>query len=146
MPADDITRNLSVETRETAEELAARGLKGRNLAFQLAGREFRSSKESVADKRLENLKARRTKKTSDDNGAGTSGTNGNDQTPQDELWRLLEGDDGGEGEDKAPTADLPRLLDKWGSRLRIRASDDEIYFRLVGTTQKVSWRVLGGWS
>lgn len=34
--------------------------------------------------------------------------------------------------------DLSGLLEKWGNRLRIRCTEDEIYYRLTGSHQKVS--------
>ncbi|ORX34152.1 hypothetical protein BD324DRAFT_610180 [Kockovaella imperatae] len=125
------------ETRETAEELMARGLKGRELAFQLAGRQFKTSKESVEEKRLENIQNRKSKKQArEENSAGPNANGQEDETPEEDLWRLLGEDDGGEESDRVATKNLDLMLEKWGSRLRIRATDDEIYYRLVGTYQR----------
>ena len=145
LPADyqlhgDADRNVDVET------LYEQGIRGRQLAFRLAGQDFKSDKETMVDNReARRQTARKRKKVGnvDENGAGPSGAGLTDdgvasETPQIvTLWKYIEADDGGLGEDRVPRSDFKRLLAKWGSRLRIRATDDEIYYRLVGSHHKV---------
>ena len=60
------------------------------------------------------------------------------------LFTLLDEDDSllnGPGEEAVFKEDLSGLLQKWGSRLRIRCTDDEVYFRLAGTHIRVRFSV-----
>jgi hypothetical protein len=57
------------------------------------------------------------------------------------LFTILEDDDAAlnrKGEEAVIKEDLAGLMQKWGSRLRIRCTDDEVYFRLTGTHTRVS--------
>lgn len=63
---------------------------------------------------------------------------------QQQLLRFLDDDDGGDGEDRVQVSDFARLVEKWGSRLRIRATDQEIYFRLTGSHDRVRCNVKSG--
>lgn len=137
------------------------GIKGRQLAFHLAGEEYRTDKQVVQDKRAKADKIREErwvkKQVVDENGAGPShdiphkhGRNSlNAGGAKGPLLRVLREDDLDVEGKKVIRTDLVGLIEKWGSRLRIRCTDQEIYFRLVGTHQKVdsvpiSWDVADG--
>lgn len=53
------------------------------------------------------------------------------------LFTLLERDDSMLGGTPVAKNDLVGLMEKWGSRLRIRCVEEETYYRLLGTHQKV---------
>ncbi|KAI9634557.1 uncharacterized protein MKK02DRAFT_9015, partial [Dioszegia hungarica] len=53
------------------------------------------------------------------------------------LFTFLDEDDAELGGDPVDKTDLAGLAAKWGSRLRIRCTDDEVYFRLTGSHQKI---------
>jgi hypothetical protein len=55
---------------------------------------------------------------------------------QNELFRTIEGDDG--GNPPVNTGDLTGLLERYPSRIRLRGTDDEIYYRLTGSRKRVS--------
>ena len=93
------------------------GIRGRQVAYHLAGEDFRTSRQAVDDRREKATKERQDKKS------GAS-----ERKVERELIRVLAGN----------TADLRRLVETWGSRLRIRCTDEEIYFRLTGSHQQVS--------
>ncbi|WRT65885.1 uncharacterized protein IL334_002836 [Kwoniella shivajii] len=140
IPPQGMQANVDIST------LYREGLRGRQIAFMLAGQEFRSDKQAVQDKRdaakKRAIKARgaaskRSKEEAeeeesdgevkvDPSGAGT--------------LRIVHVDDGQEGDtiEPLPKSDLTRLWEKWGARLRIRCTEDEIYYRLTGSHQKIN--------
>ena len=106
------------------DALIAQGVKGLELAFRLAGEEFQNEKESTAaTKRVRAASMMQSKNLQEAGGEA--------------LLRFIEKDDGGEGEEAVSRADFPGLIAKWGSRLRIRATDDEIFYRLTGSHERV---------
>ena len=133
LPQDGITQSLA-EGDDTADGVLKDNVRGRELAFQLAGKEFRSSKEAMKDKRDEQEKARQKRKAAQ---MGEDGAVPDGDEPVEDLWTEIVEDDGGQEGDRVLKSDLPGLSAKWGSRLRIRATDDEIYYRLVGQTERV---------
>lgn len=62
--------------------------------------------------------------------AGTAGFD-------DELFRVLGDDDG--GGPAIPTTDLAALLARYPGRLRLRCTEDEIYYRLTGSRKRVGY-------
>lgn len=56
---------------------------------------------------------------------------------QSELFRVIEGDDGGDPPIKA--GDLTALLERYPARIRLRCTEDEIYYRLTGSRKRVSF-------
>jgi hypothetical protein len=109
----------------TAEE-AATALRGRALAFHNEGREYKTDKETIAA----NREAKRQK-------ASLPRTQVKVEM-DDSLMRFLDVDDGGKDGDRVDKRNYIALRRKWGSRLRIRATDQEIYYRLTGSHSKVS--------
>lgn len=55
---------------------------------------------------------------------------------QNDLFRVLEADDGGDPPIK--TSDLAALLQRYPARVRLRCTEDEIYYRLTGSRKRVS--------
>lgn len=53
-----------------------------------------------------------------------------------ELFTFLGEDDG--GDPPVRTGDLRALLERYPGRVRVRCVDDEVYFRLTGSRQRVS--------
>ena len=133
LPQDSITSTLA-RGDNVGDELVKDNARGRELAFQLAGKEFRSSKEAMKDKKDEQQRAKNKRKAAQ---TGEDGTEIEEEEPLEELWTEIVEDDGGQEGDKVLKTDLQSLSAKWGSRLRIRATDDEIYYRLVGQTERV---------
>lgn len=133
------------------DALTREGFRGRQMAFHLAGETYRTQKEANQDKREFQQKRRKEKKVAyrrigrDENEAGPSNTSLSDDEPlvkyeadTNGLYSLL-GEDDGDGEGaRIVRTNLRGLAEKWGSRLRIRCTDDEIYFRLTGSHQKVT--------
>lgn len=114
------------------------GARGRNLAYQIQGETPRTSREVILEKRARNEEKRKTNKAKPGIAeliADPSGTPAEAQgsSVSKEVFRVLTQDDG----DGVPVLDLPVLTEKWGSRLRIKATDDEIYLRLTGFHTKV---------
>jgi len=117
---------------------SAEGLRGRALAFHKEGKEYRTDKETIAaNKEAKRLKAKEQKKTASAKARKAAQEEMTDEQEGDALMRFVGANDGGEGAQKVPRDDLAGLLAKWGSRLRIRATDEEIYYRLTGSHQKV---------
>ena len=128
---------------------APEGIRGRQMVFHLAGERYRTSKEAVQDKREKADETRERKRQRrpmvDENGAGPSNTTSLDDVkmrtmPEETtsgLMRVIGADDGDDKGQSLQRTDLLALEEKWGSRLRIRCTDEEIYFRLVGSHQKV---------
>lgn len=62
-----------------------------------------------------------------------------DQVDSHDLIRILCEDDGAQKKgDKVSIEDYEALSAKWEDRLRIRCTEDEIYFRLTGQHERVS--------
>jgi hypothetical protein len=131
------------------------GKRGTAMTFELAGQPVKKGKELLQNKKEEQkVKSAKGKKrvavgsdviedvggkSVDRNGAGPSGTamqpgDGEDHAA---LLKQLGQDDGDEG-NPIQTKDMNAMVEKWGSRLRLRCTDDEIYYRLTGAYQKVS--------
>lgn len=109
------------------------GIKGRALAFHLAGEDFKSNAQAVQDKReVQKINALAQKSA-----ASRREYEKKKQLPQTSpeagLIRNLEVDDG----IGIAKEDLNGLAQRWGSRLRLRCTDQEIYYRLTGSHQKV---------
>lgn len=128
------------------------GLNSRQLAFQSAAELLQTDRKALREESEVREKMRREgKKLSkrpavDENGAGPSNYSSlNDQDSQagdrtEGLIRMLGEDDGDAAGQKVVRTDLRGLMEKWGSRFRIRCTDNEIYFRLVGSNHKVCLR------
>jgi hypothetical protein len=125
------------------------GVRGRQLAYHLAGEEYLTSKQAIEEKKVQQLKARlEGKKLAKGKGKAESRNRDGEETPlvdadevkteESDLITYVDTDDGGQGEDKVLKSDLRGLTAKWGSRLRLRCTDEEIYFRLTGSHQKVN--------
>ena len=56
------------------------------------------------------------------------------------LFTLVDEDDSALGGEPTLKTDLVGMLQKWGSRLRIRCRDEEIYYRLTGMHERVSFK------
>lgn len=125
LPPDYIAPDV---TLTTADPRAPSGeyFKGRAMVSHLAGKEYRTESEAKQDQR----DARRRKKAD-------RRENAKPKEGMRELIRIIGEDDGDEDGDKVKTTDLERLKEKWGSRLRIRCTDNEIYFRLTGSHYRV---------
>jgi hypothetical protein len=109
------------------------GIKGRQLAFHLAGMEYKSNAEAVQARR-EVLKLNaRTERSSALRKERDERKKLSQVSPEDGLIWDLEVDDGG-GISKE---DLNGLAQQWGSRLRLRCTDQETYYRLTGSHTKV---------
>ena len=109
------------------------GVKGRALAYHLAGTDFKSNAQAVEDRR-ELLKKNANAKATV---AARKELERKKHLPQanleEGLIRDLTADDGA----GIAKEDLNGLAQRWGSRLRLRCTDEEIYYRLTGTHLKV---------
>ncbi|WVQ97216.1 hypothetical protein IAU59_004326 [Kwoniella sp. CBS 9459] len=123
------------------------GVRGRQLAFLLAGQEFRTDREAIQDKKdAQKQKAQKSKQAAIKNKkkkkADDSDNEDGDLVKVEPggagLLRVLDVDDSQEGDPGQPVlkTDFRKLSEKWGARLRIRCTDDEIYYRLTGSHQK----------
>jgi hypothetical protein len=122
--------------------LYSQGLRGRELAAYLAGEEFVSSKGAIQAAKEAKLKGgtlkeankaiRRQQKKAKTDARKAGGSSGQEAGPsaESQLIRLVGPDDG-------DPADLRGLWARWGSRLRIRCTGEEIYRRLTGSHVKV---------
>lgn len=54
------------------------------------------------------------------------------------LFTIIDDDDAALGGDPVLKSDLVGLAYKWGSRFRIRCTDEEVFFRLTGSHERVS--------
>jgi hypothetical protein len=122
------------------ERMYREGKRGREVAFHLAGEEHKTSKGAVKEKKLEQEQARLERRQAQEHGPLSARTELEQVRGEDDavLFTTLEGDDGELGGKPVERTDLAGLAEKWGNRLRIRCTDDEIYFRLTGSHQKVS--------
>jgi hypothetical protein len=124
LPADFDVQAAAADSNLNVEELYHQGIRGRQLAFKLAGQDYRTNKETVLENReIRRQQALKNTAVLDENGAGPSTPRADPEA----LFNFISGKEGFEN-----------LVEKWGSRLRIRAVDDEIYHRLTGSHQKVS--------
>jgi hypothetical protein len=114
------------------------GVRGRALAYHLSGEDFKSNAQAVEDRR-EGLKKNALEKSTV---AARKEIERKKKLPQpsleEGLIRNLEVDDGA----GIAKEDLNGLAQRWGSRLRLRCTDEEIYYRLTGTHLKVCRLVL----
>jgi hypothetical protein len=109
------------------------GIKGRQLAFHLAGMEYKSNAEAVQARR-EVLKLNaRTERSAALRKERDERKKLSQVSPEDGLIWDLEVDDGG----GIVKEDLNGLAQQWGSRLRLRCTDQETYYRLTGSHTKV---------
>lgn len=119
------------------------GLKGRAKAFHLSGQDYISNEDVIVRNREEKLaktviRRREQAKANTLAGKGKKKVEvADDDEEEEQLMRVLVDDDDDE-EDPVLISDLPKLEAKYGSRVRLRCSDEEIYYRLTGTHQKVS--------
>ncbi|WWC87968.1 uncharacterized protein L201_002870 [Kwoniella dendrophila CBS 6074] len=145
IPPQGIQANVDIST------LYKEGLRGRQIAFMLAGQEFRSDKQAIQDKKeAQRKKAKKAKeatlkrnKIKDKQNTDDEDGNNNQVKvdPSGEgILRVLHIDDSQEGDSSQPVPkkDLRRLWEKWGARLRIRCTEDEIYYRLTGSHAKIN--------
>lgn len=143
-------------------ELFSQGMRGRQIAYQLAGQVYRTSKQAVQDRREEQHakraeeqaekrvaaakdKGKAKKRVAASAPAGkTKGAKAKAAKTETsnvaELVRVLQSDDGDAGQ-PISVMDLGGLVDRWGSRLRIRCTEAEIYYRLTGSHQEVRLNV-----
>jgi hypothetical protein len=109
------------------------GVKGRQLAFHLAGMEFQSNSQAIEARREIQQHNARTEKSS----ALRKERDEKKKRPQasieDGLIWDLDVDDGA----GIAKEDLNGLAQRWGSRLRLRCTDQEVYYRLTGHHTKV---------
>jgi hypothetical protein len=135
--------------------------RGTAMSFELAGQPYKTGKQLLQDKkdkktREQDLTRENTVEANpgehsgktqavkngreDDIGVGPSGMDDKEEViVERDYWRPLGEYDNTEGDRLVKTADLKGMMGKWGSRLRLRCTDDEIYYRLTGSYQKVSW-------
>lgn len=109
-------------------------VKGRAAAYAAQGDEYRTSKEAISDKREKLLLSKAQKKAGK---TSVKTQHGTENVTRQEVYRVLKDVDG-VAEPETPKTNLPALKRKWGSRLRVRCVDDEIYHRLTGSYQKVN--------
>nr|XP_018264916.1 uncharacterized protein I303_03097 [Kwoniella dejecticola CBS 10117]OBR87074.1 hypothetical protein I303_03097 [Kwoniella dejecticola CBS 10117] len=121
------------------------GFRGRQIAFMLAGKEFRSDKQAIQDKKeAQKKKAKKAKEATLKRNKGKADDDSDGEVKVDPsgagILRVLHLDDSQDGDavDPVPKSDLRRLWDRWGARLRIRCTEDEIYYRLTGSHAKIS--------
>lgn len=139
---EDYTPPPSTSAPRAIDIYEEQGIKGRALASHLAGEEFKTSRQVIEEKRSEKQrkKAAGRGKVKDETPAeddvqvaeGGEYVEGKDT----DLYRYIEGDDG--DDDPVRISDLGALMSKWGSRLRVRCTDDEIWMRLTGSPHRVS--------
>lgn len=124
------------------------GIRGRALASYVAGEEYKTSQQVIEEKRSQKYQRKQRVgkgKSKDDTplevedddpvvDGGTQYVEGEDT----DLYRYLRESEGETHEKKAELRDLAGLTAKWGSRLRVRCSDDEIWLRLTGSAHRVS--------
>lgn len=115
------------------------GIKGRQLAFHLAGMEFKSNAEAVQARRDVQKQNAATERSS----ALRKERDEKKKLPQTSIeegliWDLEVDDGAGIAKE-----DLNGLAHRWGSRLRLRCTEQEIYYRLTGSHTKVSLNLLG---
>lgn len=114
-------------------QMYQQGVKGRALAYHLFGQEFVSSKDMIQEKRKE--VKQKVAKYNEVRNKKSFKKGGKKEVEADSEGLIRDiGADDGEG---TARSDLRGLAAVWGSRLRLRCTDDEIYFRLVGTHTKV---------
>lgn len=129
---DDYEVPSAVRDDVDITQMYRQGVKGRALAYHLFGQESKTSKEVAAEKRAESERHKSL-------GVKISKANAKKKEKQsyketeEELIRDIKADDGG----GISRSDLDGLSVRWGSRLRIRCTDDEIYYRLTGSRIKV---------
>jgi len=117
---------------------AAEGLRGRALAFHNEGKDFKTDKEAIAaNKEAKRQKAKELKGLTGGKAKKAAKVEEAEGPDGEALLTFIGVDDGGQGDQKISKDDLAGLVSKWGSRLRIRATDEEIYYRLTGSRQKV---------
>ena len=131
VPADG-GPHAATSSSVTLDDLVSEGYRGRELAYHIAGKDFQSSRDVIEANREKYRTAPKKKRRRLE---GEDGDEASADLAQDELWRIIEGDDGEEV--PMPITELAGLTQRWGSRLRLRATDDEIYFRLVGSHSRV---------
>ena len=108
------------------------GVKGRALAYHLFGEESKTSKE-VADAKRAEFNQYRQPGGKTFRAKGKKEEKEGRKSAEEQLIRDIGLDDGG----GIARSDLDGLAVRWGSRLRIRCTDDEIYYRLTGSRVKV---------
>lgn len=113
-------------------QMYRQGVKGRALAYHLFGQESKTSKQVAEEKRAE-YDRHRLKGGKSSIFKATKKDRQNLKEVEEELIRDIKADDGG----GIARSDLDGLSVRWGSRLRVRCTDDEIYFRLTGSRVKV---------
>ena len=111
--------------------------KGRAAAFAAQGDEYRTSKEAISDKREKSLLSKAQKKAEKAKLDGAAKKEHALGEGAQEVYRVVKDVDR-VGEPEVAKTNLSGLGGKWGSRLRIRCVDDEIYHRLTGSYQKAS--------
>ncbi|KAK8865706.1 hypothetical protein IAR55_000851 [Kwoniella newhampshirensis] len=136
-PPQHVGTNIDLST------LYRDGVKGRQLAYMLAGKEFKTGKQLLDDRRQARNKPKTQNNDEEDELSGTPAGGIKVEDGGQSFLSVLGGDDGGTGDDtpdldKIPTTDFRRLSAKWGARLRIRCTENEIYYRLTGSHQKMS--------
>ena len=109
------------------------GIKGRQLAFHLAGMEYKSNAEAVQARRDVQKHNARTERSAALRKERDERKKQSQVSPEDGLIWDLEVDDGG----GIAKEDLNGLAQQWGSRLRLRCTDQETYYRLTGSHTKV---------
>lgn len=114
-------------------EMYQQGVKGRALAYHLFGEEYTSSKDAINAKR-EKIKEQKAKGRAK---AATTAKKGKKGQISDDLVGLIR-DISEDDEMGTSKWDLAGLENRWGSRLRLRCTDDEVYFRLTGSHARVS--------
>ncbi|WVQ85486.1 hypothetical protein IAT38_007651 [Cryptococcus sp. DSM 104549] len=133
------------------------GGRGREVAFKMAGEEFKSEKQAVQDKRvvtkqkeLDRQQARRKAPKTESEDEEAEQPEEQEQSTQPKrarkkqkgpqgppLVRVVVENDGWSGEGgKAAKRDYDALSERWGARLRVRCTEDEVYYRLTGSYYK----------
>jgi hypothetical protein len=110
------------------------GIKGRQLAFHLAGMEYKSNAEAVEARREGQHEHARIEKSAALRRERDRKKKLPQADPEDGLIWNLDVDDGA----GIVKEDLNGLAQRWGSRLRLRCTEEEIYYRLTGSHSKVS--------
>nr|XP_019011884.1 uncharacterized protein I206_02720 [Kwoniella pini CBS 10737]OCF50665.1 hypothetical protein I206_02720 [Kwoniella pini CBS 10737] len=134
-----------IQANADLSTLYKEGFRGRQIAFMLAGQEFRSDKQAIQDKKeAQKKKAKKAKEATLKRNRDRADDNSDGEAKVDPsgagTLRVLHVDDAQEDSpsDTIPKDHLRRLWDRWGARLRIRCTEDEIYYRLTGSHAKIS--------
>lgn len=130
---DDFQVPEAIRKDVNISDMLVSGIKGRAMAYHLSGEEYKSNRQVIEEKRVKQQANLRLAQSSALRRQHDKQNRQPKPDPEDGLIRDLVTDDG----QGIPKEDLNGLAQRWGSRLRLRCTDEEIYTRLTGSHQKV---------